>query len=476
MQDCSHRLIDASGESVGLPGGQIGNSEVGHLHLGAGRLLQQDLTRINSAIESGAFSQNPVLQEAIARAQHSSASIHIIGLVSDGGVHSSDNHFHALLNTLAAAGINNCQVHAFLDGRDVNPKSAASSLQKMQLLMQKLQCGQIASVIGRYYAMDRDNRWERVQLAYDLLTQAKANFTAATAVAALHQAYQRGETDEFVQATTIGPKPATINDGDVVIFMNFRADRARQLSYALTAANFNGFKRDKVVNLSEFITLTEYASDIEAKVMFPPISMKNSLGEYLSRLGLKQLRIAETEKYAHVTYFFSGGSETPFPGEDRVLIPSPKVATYDLQPEMSAPELTERLVAAIRSRQYDAIICNYANFDMVGHTGNIEAAAQAIKTIDSCLGLVLAALKEANMDTLITADHGNIECMFDENSHQPHTAHTTNFVPLVYVGERKFKFNSGPGSLADVAPTMLYLMGLKQPAEMTSHNLIELSE
>ncbi len=474
MNQCSHRLITASGEEVGLPHLQIGNSEVGHLHLGSGRLMKQDLTRIDDAIQSGEFSKIPVIQEAIETAKRTGAAIHILGLLSPGGVHSHEAHIHALVETLAKAELEHCYVHAFLDGRDVLPQSAKPSLAQLELKMQNLKCGQIASVIGRYYVMDRDNRWDRVQKAYELLTEAKAPFQASSAVEALEQAYARGETDEFVEPTTIGPNAIHIQDGDILIFMNFRADRAREISYALTQEDFQGFQRAQRPQLAEFITLTEYAEDLKAKLIFPSNNIHNTLGEFLSHQNLNQLRIAETEKYAHVTYFFNGGLEEPFPGEDRILIPSPKVATYDLQPEMSAPELTKKLVAAIRSQKYATIICNYANFDMVGHTGNEEAAMKAVECIDQCLGEVLAALRETDTDALITADHGNIECLYDETAHQPHTAHTTNLVPLIYVGSRAAEFNSLSGSLADVAPTLLYLMGLNQPVEMMGHNLLKL--
>ncbi len=469
-----HRLLDASGQAVGLPEGQIGNSEVGHLHLGAGRLIPQDLTRINQAIASGEFAQNPVILRAIQRAKKQGGAIHILGLLSPGGVHSQEEHIFSLLQLLANQGLKQNYVHAFLDGRDVTPKSAETSLVKLENLMHRLDCGAVASVIGRYYAMDRDQRWDRVQQAYDLLTEGKAEYRASSAVEALHMAYRRGESDEFVHATLIGEQAHCIKDGDSVIFMNFRADRARQLSHALVDTHFNAFKRDKTVHLSAFITLTHYEDTLPADIIFSPTPIHNTFGEYVSHLGLTQLRIAETEKYAHVTYFFNGGVETPYSGEDRSLIPSPKVATYDAQPEMSAPQLTARLIEAIRSKRYDAIICNYANFDMIGHTGDSVAASQAIVTIDHCLGQIIEALKEANMDALITADHGNIECMYDEATHQAHTAHTTNLVPLLYVGKRAAEFNSEAGSLADIAPTLLYLMGLNQPKEMTGRSLIKL--
>ncbi len=474
FKHCPHRLIEASGTAVGLPEGQIGNSEVGHLQLGAGRLIMQDLTRINDAIAKHLLDQNPVLQKARRNAKESNKAIHLIGLVSPGGVHSHEDHIAAVVRLCAAQGISQCYIHAFLDGRDVPPRSAEHSLTKLSQLAQELKTGRIASLIGRYYAMDRDQRWDRVAKAYELLVEAKAVYQASDALSALKEAYARGESDEFIKPTIIG-EPVKIADGDTVIFMNFRADRARQLSHALTDVEFDSFKRNAVVKLGAFLTLTEYDETLDAEVIFPSTSTRNTLGEYVANLGLKQLRIAETEKYAHVTYFFNGGIETPFANEDRCLIPSPKVATYDLQPEMSAPALTEQLINAILSQEYAAIVCNYANFDMVGHTGIPEAALKTIATIDACLGQVLAAVAKTDIDVLLTADHGNIECIYDEDHQQAHTAHTTNLVPLVYVGKRAASFTNAPGSLSDVAPTLLHLMGLEQPSEMTGQNLIELN-
>ena len=473
LNQCPNRLIEASGRAVGLPEGQIGNSEVGHLHLGAGRLIKQDLTQINDAIVHGEFAQNAVIQQALASAKQNNAAIHVLGLVSPGGVHSHEDHIAALLRLIAAHEIKHSYVHAFLDGRDVAPQSAEASLLKLTRLSEELNCGRIASLIGRYYAMDRDQRWDRVQKAYDLLTSGQADYHATDPLSALREAYQRGETDEFVKATSIG-EAVRINEGDIVIFMNFRADRARQLSHALTDVNFSSFARQRFVKLGAFLTLTEYDETLTAEIIFPSTKLHNTLGEYLADLNLKQLRIAETEKYAHVTYFFNGGAELAFPGEDRCLIPSPKVATYDLQPEMNAVELTDKLVKAILSEDYAAIICNYANFDMIGHTGMVDAALKTISTIDACLGRVLEALTHTEMNLLITADHGNIECIYDEDNGQPHTAHTTNLVPLIYVGKQAVSFSDQAGSLQDVAPTLLYLMGLTQPAEMTGHNLLQL--
>ncbi len=469
-------LLDASGKSVGLPDGQIGNSEVGHLHIGSGREVPQDLTRINDAIANGSFKKNPVLMAAIEHAQKNNRAIHIMGLVSPGGVHSHENHILALMQMISDQGVQQ-YLHAFLDGRDVPPRSAQASLNKIEGLYQKLKNGQIASIIGRYYAMDRDNRWERTQAAYDLLTAGKAQYTAETAAAGLAAAYARNENDEFVKATAIhapGEKPHTVKDGDVIIFMNFRADRARQLCFAFTDPHFTGFERSRHVKLDEFITLTEYSEELEVMVAFPPLSFKNTLGEFLANQGLKQLRIAETEKYAHVTYFLNGGNETPFANEDRILIPSPKVATYDLQPEMSAIELTDQLVKAINNGDYDIIICNFANPDMVGHTGVETAANRAIEVVDQCIKKIVDSLQKIGGELLITSDHGNVEMMYDEKNHQPHTAHTTNQVPFLYMGRKaEWRVIAHP-SLKDVAPTVLYLLGFKPPQEMTGKILLQL--
>jgi 2,3-bisphosphoglycerate-independent phosphoglycerate mutase len=400
--------------------------------------------------------------------------VHIFGLVSPGGVHSHERQIAAMIELAARGGAPRVEVHAFLDGSDTPPKSAAASLARIAQVCAQHPGARIASIVGRYYAMDRDKRWERVHAAYDLVVDGRAPFTAPSAAAALDAAYARGETDEFVLATAIagaGQTPAAIADGDVVVFMNFRADRARELTRALTDAGFDGFARGRVPRLSRFVCLTSYGDEFAGlPVAFPPQSVANGFGEYVAGLGLTQLRIAETEKYAHVTYFFSGGVETPYPGEDRILVPSPRVATYDLKPEMSAPEVTDKLIAAIAGGKYDAIVCNYANGDMVGHTGNLEAAVRAIEALDTCVGRVVEAARQAGGEVLITADHGNAEMMHDEVTGQPHTAHTLNLVPCVYVG-RKATLRAG-GSLRDIAPTLLRMMGLPQPAEMTGRALI----
>ena len=469
-----HTTIDASEQWVGLPKAQMGNSEVGHLNIGAGRVIYQDFTRIDAAIESGEFFQNAVLKSAIDTALANKSALHVLGLLSPGGVHSHENQIAAFIEMAARAGVRDIRVHAFLDGRDTPPQSARASLEFMQRKCGQLGAGRIASIVGRYYAMDRDQRWERVQAAYDLITQGEAAYRASDALSALDMAYARGENDEFVKATAIvpaGDSPTRMNAGDVCVFMNFRADRARQMTRALTDPAFSGFARDYVPALGLFCTLTSYGEDFKVPAAYLPQSIANGFGEYLAKNTLRQLRIAETEKYAHVTYFFNGGVETPYAGEDRVLVPSSKVATYDLKPEMSAFEVTEQLIAAIGRREYAAIVCNYANGDMVGHTGNLAAATRAIEVLDECLGRVIKAMQEAGGEVLITADHGNAEMMHDPATHQPHTAHTLNVVPLLYVG-RKAKAAAG-GALQDVAPTLLKMMGLPQPPEMTGEPLID---
>lgn len=451
-----HRLIEGSGHAVGLPDEQMGNSEVGHLNMGAGRVVYQELTRIDKAVEDGEFFKNPVFNQALDQAKAENKNIHILGLLSSGGVHSHESHIEAILKLALDKKLSNIYVHAFLDGRDTPPQSALPSLEKIE----KIPGVQIATLMGRYYAMDRDKRLERTEAAFELLAHSKADYAASTPKAGLEAAYARGETDEFVKPTVI--HSVKILPDDLIIFMNFRTDRARQLTRMFLD---KGYKH--------FVTLTQYADDLKTQVAYPPQSLKNTLGEYLSHLGLKQFRIAETEKYAHITFFFNGGIEKPYAGEDRVLIPSPKVATYDLQPEMSAPELTLELIKAIRSRQYDFIVCNFANPDMIGHTGNYEATLKALEVIDNCLSEILLALEQVNGEMLITADHGNAECMFDDKTGQPHTAHTSDPVPLVYVG-RPANMLDQEGCLADIAPTILYLMGLEKPAEMTGKNLLEI--
>lgn len=473
---CPHTLISGCGKCVGLPEGQMGNSEVGHLNMGAGRIVHQDLTRIDTAIGNGEFFNNPTLIQAIQQANKTDNAIHILGLISPGGVHSHEKQIQAMIKLAAQQHAKQVYIHAFLDGRDTPPRSAESSLSALMNQCAQLQCGKIVSIIGRYYAMDRDKRWERVQVAYDLLTEGKAAYHAQDPISALKMAYERDESDEFVKPTTIHApqeKSVTMNDGDVIIFMNFRADRARQITRALTDPNFDGFTRHRFPKLANFVSLTEYDATLKTSIAYPPEKLDNILAQYLSELGLKQLRIAETEKYAHVTFFFNGGVEKAFPGEDRILIPSPKVATYDLKPEMSAHEVTDALVKEIQKNSYDIIICNFANPDMVGHTGNLPAAIEAIETIDTCIGRILKALSDVGGEAIFTADHGNAEMMFDDTTRQPHTAHTNELVPFVYFG-RDAKIIKQNGILSDIAPTMLYLMGIPKPKEMTGESLLSL--
>jgi len=476
-RDCARTTIDASERHVGLPGGQMGNSEVGHLNIGAGRVVFQELTKIDHAIETGAFAANAVLLGAIAAAKAAGGTLHVLGLASPGGVHCHESHLAAIVQLAFDNGLDRVMVHAFLDGRDTPPKSAEPTLVLLEKVLARAGSpakARIATVVGRYFAMDRDKRWERVQVAYDLLTLGRAQCTASNPVEGLAAAYARGESDEFVKATAIvppGTQPTVIGDGDAVVFMNFRADRARELTRTFTDPAFDGFPRAVLPRLSAFVTLTRYGDEFDAlPAAFPPDSIRNGFGEYLASCGLTQLRIAETEKYAHVTYFFNGGVEEPYPGESRVLVPSPKVATYDLKPEMSAFEVTAELESAIASRRYDAIVCNYANCDMVGHTGNFDAARQAVEAIDTCVGRVVAAMKAAGGEVLITADHGNAEMMRDPETKQAHTAHTLNVVPLVHVG-RPAKIADG-GALQDIAPTLLRMMGVAQPPEMTGRPLV----
>ena len=474
-QDYPHLLIRCSGTDVGLPTEQMGNSEVGHLNLGAGRVVYQEFTRISRSIKSGTFFANHTLTHAVDQAIAHDKAVHILGLLSPGGVHSHEEHIQAMAKLAVERGAQHVYLHAFLDGRDTPPKSAAASLQAMQDTFAQLGKGRIASIIGRYFAMDRDHRWPRIQAAYDLLTQGKG-YSAPDALSGLEMAYSRGESDEFVQATAIVPaggQAVKIVDGDVLIFMNYRSDRARQITRPFIEEDFSGFHREVTPKLGSFVSLTEYNEHFHIPVAFPSERLRNTFGEYIANLGLHQLRIAETEKYAHVTFFFNGGVEQPYAGEDRILVPSPNVATYDLKPEMSAPEVTDKLVAAIESGHYDAIICNYANPDMVGHTGSFEAAVKAIEVIDHCLGRLVATAQKTGTELIITADHGNAEQMRDETVNQAHTAHTCNLAPFIYVG-RPAEAVRATGSLADIAPTMLFTMGIDKPAEMSGQPLIKL--
>ncbi|UHJ60531.1 2,3-bisphosphoglycerate-independent phosphoglycerate mutase [Vibrio furnissii] len=466
-----HTLISASGMDVGLPDGQMGNSEVGHTNIGAGRIVYQDLTRITKAIADGEFQKNEVLVAAIDKAVAAGKAVHLMGLMSPGGVHSHEDHIYAAVELAAARGAEKIYLHCFLDGRDTPPRSAEASLKRFDELFAKLGKGRIASLVGRYYAMDRDNNWDRVEKAYDLLTAAHGDFTFGSAVEALQAAYARDENDEFVKATEVraeGQDSAAMRDGDAVLFMNYRADRAREITRTFVT-DFAGFER-KAFPAVDFVMLTQYAADIPLQCAFPPASLDNTYGEWLSKAGKTQLRISETEKYAHVTFFFNGGVENEFPGEERQLVASPKVATYDLQPEMSSKELTDKLVAAIKSGKYDAIICNYPNGDMVGHTGVYDAAVKACEAVDECIGRVVEAIKEVDGQLLITADHGNAEMMVNPETGGVHTAHTNLPVPLIYVGSKDIALNDG-GKLSDLAPTMLALTDQDIPAEMTGHVL-----
>ena len=475
MANEAHTLISASGMDVGLPEGQMGNSEVGHTNIGAGRIVYQDLTRITKSISDGDFFENPALTGAIDKAVNAGKAVHLMGLMSPGGVHSHEDHIAAAVEMAVQRGAKKVYLHCFLDGRDTPPRSAKASLERFDALFAKLGTGRIASLVGRYYAMDRDNNWDRVEVAYNLLTAAKAEFCAASAVEGLEAAYARDENDEFVKATEIraeGQLSAAMEDGDSVIFMNYRADRARQITRAFEV-DFAGFERAQFPALADVVMLTQYAADINMPIAYPPADLVNTLGEWLSKKGKKQLRISETEKYAHVTFFFNGGVEDEFDGESRQLVASPKVATYDLQPEMSAPELTDKLVAAIKSGEFDTIICNYPNGDMVGHTGVYDAAVKACEAVDGCIGRVVEAIREMDGQLLITADHGNAEMMVNPETGGIYTAHTNLPVPLVYVGNKSLTLKEG-GKLSDLAPTMLALSDLEIPAEMTGQVLFDL--
>lgn len=476
MANKPNMLIDTSGMAVGLPDGQMGNSEVGHVNLGAGRIVYQDFTRITKAIKDKEFQSNPTLVNAVENAVNNNKAIHVFGLLSPGGVHSHEDHIFAMLEMAAEKGAKTIYLHAFLDGRDTPPRSAEASLIKAQAKFAELGCGQVASVIGRYYAMDRDQRWDRVELAYNLIVSGQAEYQYSNATDALHAAYERDENDEFVKASAItnaNGDVIQVQDGDTMIFMNFRADRARQFTRCFTDPKFSGFKRQQRPKLGSFVTLTEYAADIDAACAFPKIKLNNVLGEWLETNDKTQLRISETEKYAHVTFFFSGGKEDTFKGEQRILVPSPQVATYDLQPEMNSTLLTDKLVAAIESGEHDFIVCNYPNGDMVGHTGDFDAAVKACEAVDRCIGRIVTALEKTGSEALITADHGNAEQMMDSVSGQAHTAHTCEPVPLIYVGRNAQTAKTG--ALSDIAPTILALMNMPQPEEMTGSNLLTLT-
>jgi len=469
-----HTKLNASGLEVGLPEGQMGNSEVGHLNIGAGRIIYQALTKITKEIKEGNFFENIAFNEAIDKAIKANSSLHLLGLLSDGGVHSHIDHLKALLKLAKDKGAEKVYVHAFLDGRDVQPGSALKYIVEIEKYMNEIGLGKIATICGRYYAMDRDKRWERVQIAYNAMVLSKGEENTS-AIEAVKSAYHDNKTDEFVLPTVIMEKDkpiANISNGDSVIFFNFRPDRARELTRAINDKVFDGFKRE-TINLN-FVCTTQYDLSIEnVSVAYTPESYTNTLGEYVSKMGKKQLRIAETEKYAHITFFFNGGVEAPNNNEDRALIPSPKVATYDMQPEMSAREVTKELLKRLETDEYDMIILNYANPDMVGHTGVFEAAKKAIETVDECLGKIVDCVLEKDGSVFITADHGNSEQMIDYSSGEPMTAHTTNLVPFTYVSNNSGELRSN-GILADIAPTMLQVMGLDVPSEMTGKSLIKL--
>jgi 2,3-bisphosphoglycerate-independent phosphoglycerate mutase len=473
LADCPHTLVHTEGRFVGLPDGQMGNSEVGHMNIGAGRIVYQDLTRIDAAIEDGSFEHNAELLAACAAAAHPGGTLHLLGLLSPGGVHSHEKHLFAMIALAARQNVPRVAVHAFLDGRDTPPRSAAPSIARLEAACAAAGNAFVASLSGRYYAMDRDKRWERVRPAYLAIAEAQASEHADSAQAGLDAAYARGENDEFVAPTVIGAG-ARVEDGDAIVFMNFRADRARELSEAFVQPDFTGFERARplALTLGRFVCLSEYDARLPAPVAFAGDDLHNTLADVVADAGLSQLRIAETEKYAHVTFFFSGGRETPVAGEDRVLVPSPKVATYDLQPEMSCPEVTEKLVADIRAQRHDLVVCNIANPDMVGHTGSLPAAIAAAEAVDIALGALRSALSEVGGEMIVTADHGNLEMMRDPSTGQAHTAHTVGPVPLVYYGARQAGLRSG-GALRDIAPTVLDLLQLPPPPEMTGQSLLE---
>jgi len=469
MKTCPNTKIGASGLNVGLPDGQMGNSEVGHTNIGAGRIVYQELTRITKSVSDGDFYGNAAFKAAIDNCKANGAALHIMGLLSDGGVHSHNSHLYALIELAKRSGLNKVFVHCFLDGRDVPPSSGKGYVAGLSEKLRKTGTGKIATVMGRYYAMDRDNRWERVSKAYDAIVNGEG-VKNPDPVAAVEASYKNGVTDEFVVPVVCADN-AEISKGDSVIFFNFRPDRAREITRTLVDPDFNGFERKKGFFPLTYVCMTQYDATMpNVLVAFKPQSLKNTFGEYVSKKGLTQLRIAETEKYAHVTFFFNGGVETSFPGEDRVLIPSPKVATYDLQPEMSAIKVTDAVVERINSGKYDVIILNFANCDMVGHTGVFDAAVKAVETVDGCVGRMTKAIADMGGVSLITADHGNADKMMEDDG-SPFTAHTTNLVPFIVVG-RDCRLREG-GKLADIAPTMLDIMGMEIPSDMDGVSLIE---
>ena len=469
MKNMSHTTIHADGLNVGLPEGQMGNSEVGHLNIGAGRIVYQELTRINKAIAEGDFFKNEEFLNAINHVKKNNSSLHIYGLVSSGGVHSAMNHLEALIKMAADNGLKNVYVHAFLDGRDTPPESAETFLAKIEETLKKYNLPKIASIIGRYWAMDRDKRWERIEKAYNCLVLGEGN-KADSSKEAILNSYKNGKTDEFVEPVNIGGK--RISDNDAVIFFNYRPDRAREITRAIAFKDFDGFNRKKVLNNLYYVCMTQYDETFGLPVAFKPQKLVNILGEVLDANNIKQFRTAETEKYAHITFFFNGGVEEPNKLETRKLVASPKVATYDLKPEMSAYEVCDNVLEALDNKDYGFILVNFANPDMVGHTGVMEAAVKACSAVDECVGKIAEKALKNGVKMIITADHGNAEWMFNEQTNAPQTAHTTNIVPFIIVDSEKYNLKE-TGALCDIAPTILDLMGIKQPSEMTGHSMIK---
>jgi 2,3-bisphosphoglycerate-independent phosphoglycerate mutase len=467
-----HILLDASGTSVGLPLEQMGNSEVGHMHIGAGRIIPQDYTRINNVINSGELSHNIVLTQTINKLKQQEKALHIMGLLSPGGVHSHEQHLFALLDLCTKQNLQKINLHLFLDGRDTPPQSAIESFHKLNAIIQQNSNINICSISGRYYAMDRDHRWQRIAPVYNLITSGVSDNIYPDAIQAINAYYAQNITDEFIPPTRIGTS-CPMQDGDAILFFNFRSDRAQQLTEAFINPKFAGFARTTQPKLTAFISMTQYGEHLNTTPMFAQNTINNTLGEIIAQNNLKQLRIAETEKYAHVTFFFNGGEDRLFHNEDRIFIKSPTVATYDLCPSMSAQKITDEIINAINTNKYDIIICNYANADMVGHTGNFQATIEAIEVLDQSMQRVWQALSKVNGKLLITADHGNAECMFDDQTHQSHTAHTTQPVPLLYISNNEhWTFNCEQGNLIDIAPTILALLDIKPPTEMTGKILM----
>ena len=473
----SHAKLKCSGCEVGLPSKQMGNSEVGHMHLGSGRLILQDLSRINSCISRHDLSSIELLSKELETVANHRSTLHLIGLLSPGGVHSHIDHLEALIKVSIKRNIDRILIHGFLDGRDTAPTSASESIERIESICRQNSQVEIASLVGRYYGMDRNKNWERTKIAHDLIASRKSKFRSSSAKDAIKNAYSRGETDEFMSATAIKLKQANYDiTRDSALFFNFRADRARQITASLSKTGFNEFSRQEAAVFKKFLTMTDYGEEFQLPILFPQPKILETLGQVISDQQLKQMRIAETEKYAHVTFFFNGGREAPFPGEERILIPSPDVSTYDLKPEMSASEVTESISQSLKSSKYDLIVANFANADMVGHTGIFDASVKAVETLDSCLGKIVETAKETNVEVLITADHGNIESMCDsknagKDQYSPHTAHTNNEVPIVYLGKANRLISNG--ELKDVAPTILDLLGIVKPDVMTGQSLFE---